>query len=103
MFRLDKLPDKDLCTVRQRNAWWHSGFLQMMIENDDLSDAIPNGSTVYLMPSVDEELCEYNRSLMDAYDDTSTVVIVQIHVDSAQSVKIRPLRPMGPPIQFSGT
>lgn len=50
-------------TVKQRAIWWAMEFARWVATDPDLRAHIPNDSNVYVMPSSDPELCQYNLEL----------------------------------------
>lgn len=72
--------DKPRGTVKQRALWWAMEFARWVAKDADLRAHIPNDSRVFVMPSDDPELCQYNLELADARDEP----YVLIHVERAE-------------------
>ena len=101
MFGINNLPDANTQTIAQRNAWWAMLISRLLMDQEHLRESIPTGFTIYVLPSSDPELCQYNRRLVDGQPDDANILLIEVKMQPAQKLAIRQFRPTGPTVTYA--
>ena len=63
--------------VTQRNIWWSTEFAQLLVQSDELRNAIPE-ATLVILPKGGDDLCQFNLNLARHNRTAGRLVFVEI-------------------------
>lgn len=64
--------------VTQRNIWWSMEIAQLLVQSEELRNAIPDDATLVILPEGDDELCQFNLNMARQNRTAGTLVFVEI-------------------------
>lgn len=101
MIKAQDLPDPKKLTLIERQQAWIVLILGLMVEDEQLRESVPSEVTIFVLPSNDPELCDYNMQLADRQPEGTEMVMIAIEMQQAQTLALRPLRPTAPALTYS--
>ena len=73
--------DKPQGDVMQRALWWAMFVSELLITYPDLRAHVPSGAQLFILPEDDEELCAYNKALLEQIKAKSQDLVVCIKLE----------------------
>lgn len=64
--------------VTQRNIWWSMEIAQLLVQSEELRNAIPDDATLVILPEGDDELCQFNLNMVSHNRTAGILVFVEI-------------------------